>query len=409
MAKSVLGSDPLARIKARSPKLLEEVAPDHAEGAGGAPEGLPLELYERAVDERIAAFERRLKAKLNRFDADLEKELGEGPELDPTIERRLGEALHRIEGRVQKLDSLVDALEEEERQGLLESIISAGDVLERAFRFDTYREYLNNFGMRDRNFDVDDFGLEADARVSILPLVEFLFHKWWRVEVEGIENIPDEGPALLVANHGGVIPYDGAMIAHAVEHLHPSQRRARFLAEAWSAELPFASSLITRLGGVHGCRENAERLLREGELVVMFPEGAKGVGKYYHERYRLQRFGRGGFVKMSLRTGAPIIPVAVLGAEEAHPVLYKIGWLANLLQVPLFPVTPTFPLLGPLGLIPLPAKWTIAFGEPITLGKRGPAEKTSDFVVSQLKERVRGSIQQMLNERLAERRSTWLG
>jgi len=135
----------------------------------------------------------------------------------------------------------------------------------------------------------------------------------------------------------------------------------------------------------------------------------KGVGKYYHERYRLQRFGRGGFVKLSLDTGAPIVTVAVLGAEDVHPVLYKINWLANLLRVPFFPVSPTFPLLGPLGLIPLPAKWTIVFGEPVVLDGHVAAEGASDFLVSQLKERVRGTIQQMLNERLAERRSTWLG
>jgi len=409
MPKSVLGSDPLARIKARSPKLIEEVAGEPPEGEAPETEGLPTELFERAVDERIAAFERRLKAKLNRFDAELERELGAGRDVDPTLERRLGEALHRIEGRVQTLASLLGELEEEERHGFLESVIAFGDAFERALRLDTYREYLNNFGMRDRDFDVDDFGLEADARASILPLIEFLFHKWWRVEVEGIENLPDEGPAILVANHGGVVPYDGAMITYAVEHLHPAQRRARFLAEDWSAEVPFATSLITRLGGVRGCRENTERLLREGELVVVFPEGVKGVGKYYHERYRLQRFGRGGFVKLSLETGAPIIPVAVLGAEDVHPVLYKINWLANLLRVPFFPVSPTFPLLGPLGLIPLPAKWTIAFGEPVVLDEHVAREGASDFLVSQLKERVRGTIQQMLNERLAERRSTWLG
>lgn len=411
MAKSVLGSDPLARIKARSPKLLDEVAGGRSGEAAAGAEGLPPELFERAVDERIAAFERRLRAKLSRFDEELEEEqaAGESRGLDPTLERRLGEALHRIEGRVQRLASLVGELEEEERQGFLESVIAFGDAFERAFRLDTYRDYLNNFGMRDRDYDVDEFGMEADARASILPLVEFLFHKWWRVEVEGIENIPDEGPAVLVANHAGVVPYDGAMISYAVEHLHPAQRRARFLAEDWSAEVPFATSLITRLGGVRGCRENAERLLREGELAIVFPEGVRGVAKYYHERYRLQRFGRGGFVKLSLENEAPIIPVAVLGAEEAHPVLYKVNWLANLLRLPFFPVSPTFPLLGPLGLVPLPAKWTIVFGEPISLEKRDGADGSNDFMVSQLKERVRGTIQQMLNERLAERRSTWLG
>jgi 1-acyl-sn-glycerol-3-phosphate acyltransferase len=199
------------------------------------------------------------------------------------------------------------------------------------------------------------------------------------------------------------------MISYAVEHLHPTQRRTRFLAEDWVATLPFVSSFITRLGGVRACRENADRLLRAGELVAVFPEGVKGVGKYFHERYRLQRFGRGGFVQISLRAGAPIIPVAVIGAEEVHPVLFKLKWLSNALGVPFLPVSPTFPLFGPIGFIPLPSKWTIVFGKPISPEEYGPREGKSDFLVSQIKERVRKNIQQMLNERLAERRSIWFG
>ena len=409
MAKSVLGSDPLARVKSRSPRLLEEVSKGSPAGSGTEQAGLPPEILEQGIEQRIAAFERRLKTKLSRFDAQIEKQLVPRPGLDPTLERRLGEALHRVEERVQRLSSLVGELEDEERQGILESIIAFGDAFEKAFQLNTYRDYLNNFGMRDRRFEVDEFGMESDARESILPVLDFLFHKWWRVEVEGMENIPDEGPGLIVANHSGVLPYDGAMISYAIEHLHPAQRRARFLAEDWIATLPFASNFITRLGGVRGCRENALRLLRRGDLVAVFPEGLKGAGKYYHERYRLQRFGRGGFVRICLETGAPIIPVAVLGAEDVHPVLFKVKWAADLLGLPFFPVSPTFPLLGPAGLVPLPAKWTIVFGEPISVAPYQASHASSDFLISQLKEKVRSTIQQMVNERLAERRSTWLG
>lgn len=409
MAKSVLGSDPLARVKSRAPRPLEEVSGGRPDVSAKEHAEMPPEILERAIEQRIAAFERRLKTKLGRFDAQMEKRLVPRPDLDPTLERRLGEALHRVEERVQRLSSLVGELEEEERQGVLESIIAFGDAFEKAFQLDTYRHYLNNFGMRNRRFDVDEFGMEADARESILPVLDFLFHKWWRVEVDGMENIPDEGPGMIVANHSGVLPYDGAMISYAIEHLHPAQRRARFLAEDWVATLPFASSLITRLGGVRGCRENAERLLRRGDLVAVFPEGVKGVGKYYHERYRLQRFGRGGFVRICLDTGAPIIPVAVLGAEDIHPVLFKVKWAADLLGLPFFPVSPTFPFLGLAGLVPLPSKWTIVFGEPIAMAPYQASHASSDFLVSQLKEKVRSTIQQMVNERLAERRSTWLG
>jgi 1-acyl-sn-glycerol-3-phosphate acyltransferase len=281
--------------------------------------------------------------------------------------------------------------------------------VQRAFSFDTYRRTFNNLGMRDRRFEVDDFGLESDAREAVLPLVRFLFDRWWRVKVTGVENVPFDEPGLIVGNHAGVLPWDGVMIAHAIEHLHPAQRRARFLAEDWVATLPFVSAMIRRLGGVRACPENAERLLRRGEVVAVFPEGMKGVGKYFHDRYRLQRFGRGGFVQIALRTGAPMIPVAVIGAEETHPVLFKSTWLANALRAPFFPVSPTWPLLGPLGLIPLPSKWEIRFGEPIRADAHRPQDAENEFLVNQLKEKVRGTIQTMLDDALAERRSIWFG
>jgi 1-acyl-sn-glycerol-3-phosphate acyltransferase len=337
------------------------------------------------VDRKFKALERRLEEKLARFDSEIESESGSGGDLDPTLERRLREALHRVDERIQRLSSLVGALEEEERHGLLESIIAFGDTFQRTIRFDTYRHYLNNLGMRDRRFDVDEFGMETDARESVLPLVEFLFHKWWRVEVQGIENIPDSGPALIVSNHSGVIPYDGVMITYAVEHLHPGRRKARFLVEDWVATLPFFASLIMRLGGL------------------------RAMEKYYHERYRLQRFGRGGFVKMCLQSGTPIIPAAVIGAEEIHPILYKMNWMANALRVPFLPMSPTFPWLGPMGLLPLPSKWTIRFGDPVSLASHDPGDGENDYLVSQIKEKVRSNIQQMLNEGLAERRSIWFG
>lgn len=435
MARPVLGTDPLARLKARSPGLLPEsdqaAAPkEPAEAAAAsasadapaaspdpgpaapetAPPGAPAPgAAEDAIEARIRAFERRLERRLQQFDTQISREIDAGPALDLTAERRLVESLARVEERVARLTTLVDELDEEEKQGLLESIIALGDAVQRAFSFDTYRRALGNLGMRDRRFEVDEFGLESDARDSVLPLVRFLFDRWWRVQVTGVENVPYEGPALIVGNHSGVLPWDGVMISHAIEHMHPAQRRARFLAEDWVATLPFVSSAIRRLGGVRGCRENAERLLRRGELVAVFPEGVKGVGKYFHERYRLQRFGRGGFIQISLRTGVPIIPVAVIGAEEIHPVLYKVNWLANALRAPFFPVSPTFPLLGPLGFVPLPSRWRIRFGEPISTEAYRPEDAGNDFLVNQLKEKVRGTIQTMIDEELTERRSVWFG
>ncbi len=458
MAKPVLGSDPLARLKSRAPGLLPDLepsgedgraaesagAPDHSPGdevsgnaapAERAPRRAPVSAdpapdppaagrparsaprgsarkrapREDSVAARIRAFERGVEKRLQRFDGEIAREIDGAAGLDPTAERRLVESLARVEERVSKLGTLVGELKEEERQGLLESIIALGDAVQRAFSFDTYRRTFNNLGMRDRRFDVDDFGLESDAREGVLPLVRFLFQRWWRVKVTGVENVPFEGSGLIVGNHAGVLPWDGVMIAHAIEQLHPAQRRARFLAEDWVATLPFVSATIRRLGGVRACPENAERLLRRGELLAVFPEGVKGVGKYFHERYRLQRFGRGGFVQIALRTGAPMIPVAVIGAEETHPVLFKSTWLANALRAPFFPVSPTWPLLGPLGLIPLPSKWQIRFGEPIRADAHRPEDAENEFLVNQLKEKVRGTIQTMLDDALAERRSIWFG
>ena len=410
MAKPVLGSDPLARLKARSPELLpHSTAPVEtaAPPAGSAPPRAKRKKVD--LDARIRAFETGLEKRLGRFEAGLSDALRPEADLDPTAERRLQEALARVEEKIGRLSTMVEELEEEERQGLLESIIALGDAVQRALSFDTYRRYFNNLGMRDHRFEVDEFGLESDARDALLPYVRFLFQRWWRVKVEGVENLPFEGPGLIVANHSGVLPYDGVMIAYAVEHLHPAQRKARFLADDWVATLPFASSLIRRLGGVRGCRENAERLLKQGELVAVFPEGVKGIGKYFHERYRLQRFGRGGFVQIAMRTGAPIVPVAVIGAEETHPILYKVNWLANALRAPFFPVSPTWPLLGPLGFMPLPSKWQIVFGEPIPFDAYRPEDAENDFLVNQLKEKVRAVIQEMINEHLKERRSIWFG
>jgi 1-acyl-sn-glycerol-3-phosphate acyltransferase len=325
---------------------------------------------EESIEARIRAFEHRLEKRLQRFDGKIAREIEAAPGLDPAAERRLVEALARVEERVAKLTTLVDELEEEERQGLLESIIGLGDSVQRAFSFDTYRRTFNNLGMRNRRFDVDEFGLESDARESILPLVRFLFERWWRVSVTGAEHVPFEGPGLIVGNHSGVLPWDGVMISHAIEQSHPAQRRARFLAEDWVATLPFASAMIRRLG---------------------------------------QRFGRGGFVQIALRTGAPMIPVAAIGAEESHPVLYKSNWLANALRAPFFPVSPTWPLLGPLGLVPLPSKWQIRFGEPIPSDAYRPEDADNEFLVNQLKEKVRATIQTMIDDALAERRSIWFG
>jgi 1-acyl-sn-glycerol-3-phosphate acyltransferase len=260
--------------------------------------------------------------------------------------------------------------------------------------------------MWGRSDVVDDFGRDPRATARWEWLFEFLYSRWFRVETTGLEHIPDRGRALLVANHAGSLPYDSAMVMHAVRRDHPARRDVRPLVEDTVFHLPFLGPVMNRIGGVRADPENAERLLMKDELVAVFPEGEKGMGKLWKDRYRLQRFGRGGFVKLALRTGAPIIPVAVVGAEEAAPMLGKVTWFAKNIGIPWIPVTPTFPWLGPAGLLPLPSKWYVAFGAPIDLGRaHGPAAAEDRLLVNKLADQIRTQIQEMIEQLLGQRRS----
>jgi 1-acyl-sn-glycerol-3-phosphate acyltransferase len=257
--------------------------------------------------------------------------------------------------------------------------------------------------------DVDEFGSDPRFTESLEPFFEFLYAVWWRVETTGIERVPEGGPGLIVANHSGVLPYDGVMIKLAVRHEHPARRDCRMLALDMFALLPFLAPLLAKSGAVRANPENGERLLAKGELVGVFPEGVKGVGKRFKERYKLARFGRGGFIRLALRTGSPIIPCAVVGAEEIHPVVAKADWVGRPFGLPYFPITPTFPMLGPLGVVPLPTKWSIDFADPIDLSSYGPDAADDPILVNRLSEDVRTTIQGMIDGRLARRRSVWFG
>lgn len=284
--------------------------------------------------------------------------------------------------------------------------------------FDTARELLSTdfylrkwgrLGMRNRSEEVDDFGFDPIYEQKVLPFFNFLYERYFRVEVEGVERVPNEGRCLLVANHSGTLPYDGVMIKMALKREHPARRDVRWLAEDFIFHFPFLGSFSNRIGAVRACQENAERLLRKEALVAVFPEGVKGIGKLFKERYRLQRFGRGGFIKLCLRTQTPIVPVAVLGAEETNPMLARVEYLSKAIGLPYIPVTPTFPLLGPLGLVPAPTKWRMSFGEPLTFDGYGPEAAEDEILVGRLAERVRATIQGMLDRGVGERRSIWFG
>ena len=251
----------------------------------------------------------------------------------------------------------------------------------------------------------DDFGFDPQFTESVQGIAFWAYRNYFRVEVDGIRNVPAKGRALLAANHAGIIPYDGAMIRTAIMAEHPHPRHARMLVVDWAFALPFTSMLLTKTGNVLAHPDNAVTLLERDELVGVFPEGVKGAAKHYRNRYRVQRMGRGGFVQVALRTGAPIIPVAVVGAEEVHPVIYEARPIARLFGLPTAPITPTFPWLGLAGLIPLPSKWFIAFGKPIDVSHLGPEAANDSRVVLELSEHVREWIQGTLRRLLPRRRT----
>ena len=257
------------------------------------------------------------------------------------------------------------------------------------------------------SYDVDDFGFDRDFTNALVPIFRLLYKKYWRVEAFGLEELPRSGPALLVSNHSGVLPLDGAMIEVAV--LDAVDRHARALIASWFGGLPMVSWLLRRTGQTLGHPDDSLRLLKRGELVLVFPEGVRGTGKPFSERYRLRRFGRGGFVEVALRAGVPIIPISVVGAEEIYPMLADLQLVAKLFGMPYFPVTPTWPWLGPLGLIPLPSKWRIRFHPPVRTDDYGPDAADDPSVVMRISDQVRETIQAGLVADLVERGSAFRG
>jgi 1-acyl-sn-glycerol-3-phosphate acyltransferase len=257
-------------------------------------------------------------------------------------------------------------------------------------------------------YEVDEFGHDPDLVEHVLaPLLRPLYRHWWRVETRGLEHVPATGPALVVGNHAGTLPFDALMVAIALLDEHPAHRSLRMLAADLAFNLPVVAPLARKSGNTLACSEDATRLLEAGELVGVWPEGYKGLGKPYRERYQLQRFGRGGFVEVALRTGAPIVPVAVVGSEEIYPMVANLRRLARLLGVPYFPVTPTFPALGPLGAIPLPSKWLIEFCPPIETAGLGPEAVLDPMVLFDLTDQVRDTIQQTVHRNLLNRRGVF--
>jgi 1-acyl-sn-glycerol-3-phosphate acyltransferase len=258
---------------------------------------------------------------------------------------------------------------------------------------------------------LDDWGRSERVFSLMEPLLNFYYRYWFRVEQEGVENVPSEGGALLVSNHSGALPPDAPMIMQSIRNEHPEPRPLYMLGEHWFKGYPGVGMLTNKLGLVAAHPANAQRLLRdEGRLALVFPEGQKGTRKLYWQRYKLRRFGRGGFVKTALRSGVPIVPIAVIGAEEAMPIFAHVPLLQQLTGLIYFPINHAFPQFGPAaGLMYLPAKFKIRFLEPITLDAYGPEDAEDLELVQSLAEDVRGRIQTEVDSLLASRRSVWFG
>ncbi len=421
MARKVLGNDPFggdapkpATASAKKPTPTKKPPPPARKAAAPKPTvaTIPLEIpLEISPAESAAPTPSMENVTVAEVSPSLESVIAQLDALldqarDPAESRPL---LDRLATRLKAL------VQPEERSLAVETPVAAAvnddpfDVARELLGSDFYLRRWGQTAIRDRSEEVDDFGLDPDYARRWQPVWDLLYDRWWRVEIEGIENVPATGRVALVANHSGAIPFDGVMLQTAIRKEHPSGRVLRWLAEDFVFHFPFAGAYLNRLGAVRACQENAERLLRKDACLALFPEGVKGIAKPYSERYQLQRFGRGGHIKLAIRTGTPIVPVTIVGAEETHPMLFQSGRLSKLLGVPFVPITPTFPLLGPLGLVGLPARWKIVFGEPISMEAYRPEQSEDHVLVNRLNEKLRETIQATLDRLLRARQSVFKG
>ena len=257
--------------------------------------------------------------------------------------------------------------------------------------------------------DVDAWGRSEHMREIARTIYDPLYRYWFRAEWEGLEHIPRSGGALIVANHAGAIPSDAPVIMHGIET--ELSRPVYGLAENLLRALPGVGTIWSRVGGVAAHPENAYRLLHDDQqLVLVFPEGTKGTGKLYRDRYKLHRFGRGGFVEIAMRSGVPVVPIAVVGAEESMPIVWKSPRLAKLMGIPYFPVTANMLLLGPLGLLAyFPSKFKLRVLPPVHFDVQPDQERYSRSRVMEESDQIRQQIQNALYDMLRARKSVWFG
>lgn len=412
----------LAAGASATPELVVPASGSQSEGqpdgdAGVIHEAASLASVDSSADEKPAAPRTTRDPSAGERPARESEPGGDLPGIEAEIDRLLGAVSERGAGR-ETLDRLAARLREriggdEDARRPSEPPSrddpSVFDVARELLSSDFYRQKWGRVAMRDRTEEIDDFGLDPKYAARLRPFFDFLYERWWRIETHDIDRVPSAGRVILCANHSGALPYDGAMLATALRREHVAHRSLRWLAEDFIFHFPFLGVFMNRIGAVRACQENAERLLHQDACVGVFPEGVKGISKPYADRYQLQRFGRGGHVKLAIRTRTPIVPVAIVGAEEVHPLLAPTSLLAKALGVPFVPVTPTFPWFGALGLIPLPSKWKIFFLDPIAMDDYAPEAADDEVLVGRLNEKIRGLIQEELDRAVRARQSVLRG
>lgn len=382
------------------------------DGDAGLLETSPFEDLSRKLESKIHKIENDLKDSLSMLETDVNRLLHKNKThyISKDIKKEINVLSNNLETRIKtSIENLIENSQSKFDQSELKHFKHLARQITKIMSFDFFKNVFEKLQKEERKVEVDCFGMDPVAIQSIKPFFDFLYYKYWRIETTGISNIPNEGKALIVSNHSGTLPYDGAMLATAIFNEHAVRKDARFLVEDFVYHMPFLGSFMYRIGGVRACPENAEYLLNNEHLVIVFPEGVKGIGKFYKERYKLQRFGRGGFVKLCIKTKSPLIPVGIVGAEEIHPTVFKSNILAKTIGIPYIPITPTFPLLGLLGVIPFPSKWSIHFGKPMTFDHYSPSILDDEIQIHKFSEKVRNEIQSILIELLKQRKSIWFG
>jgi 1-acyl-sn-glycerol-3-phosphate acyltransferase len=396
-ARPVLGNDPFERGAAvRGAAPLASIGPSNEGAAAHSPSPSAPE----AQAPTIPAPEATAASAVTSAAASLRSRLG-------ALESQVDSAALRLESAAARAAGKLGDLARQEASG--QQARDLGQAL--AGVLPALRERLTGISSLRALFGgpgtLDAYGMDRDLIRNVMPLLEFLYASWWRVETRQLDQVPADGPVILVANHGGTLPWDALALRVALLRDHPAHRELRPLLDDHALKLPLVGTAAQRLGAVPATPDNALKLLREGQALAVFPEGSRNARRPWPQRYRVERFGRGGFAKLALRAGAPIIPCAIVGSEETSAPFARPGWLADALGLPSLTSVPSLPLSA-LGAFPLPSRWSIRFGEPISTSAAGAAAAEEQGHVLELTERARAALQQMLDEDVAARRSVYL-